>query len=142
MQTIIETDLGKFKRTAWTGGDTPNPEFEKTTVGHQLFEFFLNDQINDCGGIDGVKNCLMGDQTLEEKMSIFRNRAIHDAWATSKNPVTIFDVLQPFTDDYTSYLCAVCGKEFARFEQPLFLSFDGSSRAVHCKCGKLLTPAQ
>ena len=87
MQMIIDTDLGKFKRTAWTGGDTPTKTFEQTWVGKQLIAFFYEEQIADCGGINNVKNWIFGDQTLDEKLSIFRNRALGDAWATFHNPV-------------------------------------------------------
>lgn len=85
MIMTIETDFGTFQRKAWTGGDTPNAEFEKTVVGRQLLTFFINDQINDCGGLEGTLNWLMGGQTLDEKMAIFRNRALLDAWATFNN---------------------------------------------------------
>jgi hypothetical protein len=86
MQISIETDLGNFRRTAWTGGDIPDKLFEKTVVGRQLFEFFLREQIDDCGGVEGTLKWLFADQTLEEKMSIFRNRALLDAWRTFQNP--------------------------------------------------------
>lgn len=85
---IIPTDLGNFRRTAWTGGDTPTPEFLQSLLGRQLVTFFVNDQIADCGGWEGVKQWLFGGQTVEEKLEIFANRARYDAWATSKNPVT------------------------------------------------------
>lgn len=84
---FVYTCGGCFVRTAWTGGDTPTSDFLETAIGRQLVDFFYQDQINDCGGMEGVKNWLFGDQTLEEKLTIFRNRAEYDAWATFKNPV-------------------------------------------------------
>ncbi len=87
MQLLIETDIGTFLRTAWTGGDSPYPEFERTTVGRQLRLFFINDQIADCGGPQGVLNWLFADQTLEDKLAIFHQRAIMDAWATYRNGI-------------------------------------------------------
>jgi hypothetical protein len=85
MKMIIDTFWGSFHRTAWTGGDSETTEFKLSGVGQQLFNFFFNEQIADCGG--NVKNWLMGDQTEQEKLQIFTNRAWADAWATSKNPV-------------------------------------------------------
>lgn len=87
MISIIRTTEGDFKRTAWTGGDTPTPEFLNSWIGRCLVDFFMRDQIDDCGGMDNLKNWVFGADTVEDKLALFKNRAELDAWATSKNPV-------------------------------------------------------
>ena len=67
-----------------TGGDAPTPEFENCEIGKILINFFIQDQINDCGGINEVQEWLFGG-SLEEKLNIINNRAKYDAWATYRN---------------------------------------------------------
>lgn len=87
MKTIrlIETFVGLFQRTAWTGGDVPPSNWERTNqIGAQLFTFFLEEQIAECGGLDFW---LCAGTTAEERLDIFKNRARLDAWRTFENPV-------------------------------------------------------
>jgi hypothetical protein len=87
MNYVIDTGYGKFQRIAWTGGDTPNPEFSKCWPGLQLVSFYLMEQIEECGGKENLVNWLFGNQTVQDKIDIFTNRAILDAWVTSKHPI-------------------------------------------------------
>lgn len=82
MQTTVKTSHGQFTRTAWTGGSVPPQGFAQTELGQELVEYFYHDQLDDCGGLANVKNWLFGGNTLEDKLAIFRNRALLDAWAT------------------------------------------------------------
>lgn len=86
MTSIIRTTEGDFKRTAWTGGDTPTPEFLNSWIGRCLVDFFMRDQIEDCGGMENLKNWVFGADTVEDKLALFKNRAELDAWASFKNP--------------------------------------------------------
>lgn len=85
MTTIIETRFGKYRRTAWTGGDKPDVDFATSPDGRELIEFFMDEQIADCGGMNNLKNWCLGSDTVKDKLDIFRNRALFDAWRTSRN---------------------------------------------------------
>lgn len=79
MNYTILTSEGNFQRIAWTGGSTPPENFIQTNLGRELYQFFLNEQLADCGGLD-LWEC--AGTSKEERFQIFHNRATLDAWAT------------------------------------------------------------
>lgn len=84
---MITTSCGTYKRTAWTGGDTPPPEFAKTWAGRELIQWFIDDQVADCGGMKNLPQWCFGDDTVADKLRIFEGRALLDAWRTyTANP--------------------------------------------------------
>jgi hypothetical protein len=81
---IIKTVYGNYLRRAWTGGDTPPPNWERTNhIAAQLYSFFLEEQIADSGGLD-FWAC--AGTSAEERLKMFENCARLDAWATFTSP--------------------------------------------------------
>lgn len=84
MILFIKTFYGIFLRVAWTGGDVPPPCWERYShVGAQLYNFFLEESIAECGRLD-LWEC--AGTSSEERLEIFKNRARLDAWATFNHP--------------------------------------------------------
>jgi hypothetical protein len=68
-----------YERRAWTGGDKPDVNFGKDPTEKDLIAAYYNDQVVDCGGLD-LWEC--AGTTAMERVEIFMNRAIFDAWRT------------------------------------------------------------
>ena len=67
------------RRIAWTGGSPPPADFPQHPAHRALYQALLDEQIADSGGLD-LWAC--AGTTAEERLTIFENRARHDAWAT------------------------------------------------------------
>ena len=76
----ITTSRGRvYQRRTWTGGDTPPSNWEKTSPASDLVKAFLDEQIAQCLGLD-YWEC--AGTSAAERLEIFRNRAVLDAWRT------------------------------------------------------------
>lgn len=80
MTKLITTYLGNhYERRAWTGGDKPRPDFPLTMEETQVVRVFLDEQLDECGGL-GLWAC--AGTSPKERLDIFWNRAVMDAWRT------------------------------------------------------------
>lgn len=76
----ITTKRGySYELRAWTGGDKPDIDFAKDEVAQDLIGALIDGQIKDSCGLD-FWAC--AGTSASERLEIFTNRAILDAWRT------------------------------------------------------------
>ena len=64
---------------AWTGGSTPPDGFADSPQAKCLVDLLVDEAVRTYTGF-------WGSSPDEDTMSILRNRAVYDAWATLRGP--------------------------------------------------------
>lgn len=79
IETITTANGDKFERRAWTGGNVPPLNWDKDLRNQRLITAFYDESVKDFEKYSG--------QVSEETKSIFKTRAILDAWRTLNSPI-------------------------------------------------------